>query len=75
MYRFIGFIAAAVIAVAAVPSAQQPSAGGPYKVVKSARVGGEGGWDYIYADADGRRSVYRSRRGGGAIGSRSRDGL
>src|SRR3981081_3917259 len=28
---------------------------GPYKVLKTARVGGEGGWDYIYADADGRR--------------------
>jgi len=28
---------------------------GPYKVLKSARVGGEGGWDYIYADVDGRR--------------------
>ena len=24
---------------------------GPYKVLKKARVGGEGGWDYIYADA------------------------
>ena len=30
--------------------AQQPSTDGPYKVVKSARVGGEGGTDYIYAD-------------------------
>lgn len=28
---------------------------GPYKVLKKARVGGEGGWDYIYADAAGRR--------------------
>lgn len=28
---------------------------GPYKVLKSARVGGEGGWDYIFADAAGRR--------------------
>ena len=27
----------------------------PYKVLKTARVGGEGGWDYIYADAAGRR--------------------
>ncbi len=27
----------------------------PYKVLQTARVGGEGGWDYIYADADGRR--------------------
>jgi DNA-binding beta-propeller fold protein YncE len=28
---------------------------GPYKVLKSARVGGEGGWDYIFVDAEGRR--------------------
>jgi DNA-binding beta-propeller fold protein YncE len=27
----------------------------PYRVLKTAKVGGEGGWDYIYADADGRR--------------------
>jgi len=47
MYRFIGLIAAAVITATALPSAQQPSGGGPYKIVKSARVGGEGGWDYI----------------------------
>jgi len=38
---------------------QQP---GPYKVLKTARVGGEGGWDYIYADAAGRR-LYIPRRG------------
>ena len=29
--------------------------GEPYKVLKSARVGGEGGWDYIFADTVGRR--------------------
>ena len=23
---------------------------GPYKVLHTAKVGGEGGWDYIYAD-------------------------
>lgn len=28
---------------------------GPYKVLKTARVGGEGGTDYIFADTDGRR--------------------
>lgn len=37
---------------AALGLAQQP---GPYKVLKTARVGGEGGWDYIFADSDGRR--------------------
>ncbi|HYM23264.1 MAG TPA: hypothetical protein VEU08_08650 [Vicinamibacterales bacterium] len=43
-------------------SAQQPSGSGPYKVLKTARVGGEGGWDYIYADSAGRR-LYIPRRG------------
>jgi DNA-binding beta-propeller fold protein YncE len=28
---------------------------GPYKVVKTAKVGGDGGFDYIYADNDGRK--------------------
>ena len=35
---------------------------GPYKVLKTARVGGEGSWDYIYADVAGRR-LYVPRRG------------
>jgi DNA-binding beta-propeller fold protein YncE len=35
---------------------------GPYKVLKMARVGGEGSWDYIYADVVGRR-LYIPRRG------------
>jgi DNA-binding beta-propeller fold protein YncE len=43
---------AAVLTLA--PLAQAQSAG-PYKVLKSAKVGGEGGWDYIYADSAGRR--------------------
>src|SRR6185503_923241 len=30
-------------------------ADGPYMVLKTARVGGEGGTDYIYADSAGRR--------------------
>jgi DNA-binding beta-propeller fold protein YncE len=45
----------------AIISAQQPSATGPYKVLKSAKVGGEGNWDYIYADVAGRR-LYIPRR-------------
>jgi hypothetical protein len=50
----VGFVTFATIAMA-----QQ---GGPYKVLKTARVGGEGGWDYIYADVAGRR-LYIPRRG------------
>jgi DNA-binding beta-propeller fold protein YncE len=51
------------MALAALISAPQPA--GPYKVLKSAKVGGEGGWDYIYADAAGRR-IYIPRRGSAA---------
>src|SRR5450432_2396374 len=35
---------------------------GPYNVLKTARVGGEGSWDYTYADVAGRR-LYIPRRG------------
>jgi DNA-binding beta-propeller fold protein YncE len=35
---------------------------GPYKVIRTAKVGGVGGFDYIYADADGRR-LYIPRSG------------
>src|SRR5215472_11655989 len=53
MYRLM-----AVVSLAATLGA----ATGPYQVVKRARVGGEGGWDYIYADAAGRR-LYIPRGG------------
>jgi hypothetical protein len=46
--------------------AQQPSTDGPYKVLKRARVGGEGGSDYIYADVAGRR-LYIPRSGSRAV--------
>ena len=35
---------------------------GPYKVLKTAKIGGAGGFDYVYADADGRR-LYIPRTG------------
>ena len=49
-------LALALVAAAVAPmgSAQTPATG-PYKVLKTAKVGGEGGWDYIYADTAGRR--------------------
>ena len=46
--------------------AQQPSTDGPYKVIRTARVGGEGGTDYIYADVAGRR-LYIPRGGSRAV--------
>jgi DNA-binding beta-propeller fold protein YncE len=50
------------LALAAVGSAQQPPAEGSYHVLKTAKVGGEGGFDYVYADPDGRR-LYIPRSG------------
>src|SRR6202163_4736544 len=41
--------------------AQSPSSG-PYKVLKTAKVGGAGGFDYVYADVAGRR-LYIARTG------------
>jgi len=54
--------AAFAVAVTALTLAALAQQAGPYKVLKSAKVGGEGGWDYIYADAAGRR-LYIPRRG------------
>ncbi len=50
---------AIVLAVAVVPSL---FAQGPYKVEKTAKVGGTGGFDYVYADDAGRR-LYIPRTG------------
>ncbi|MDP9171565.1 MAG: hypothetical protein M3N54_13180 [Acidobacteriota bacterium] len=46
---------------ASVGSAQQS---GPYKVLKTVKVGGEGGFDYVTADVVGRR-LYVARSGAG----------
>ena len=56
------FIATATVLVLAAHAlhAQQPATDGPYKVLQRAKVGGEGGTDYIYADVDGRR-IYITR--------------
>lgn len=35
---------------------------GPYKVIKTAKVGGDGGFDYVYADSD-HRNLYIPRSG------------
>ncbi len=41
------------------PQASDP---GPYRVLKTEKVGGDGGFDYVYADAVGRR-LYVARNG------------
>jgi hypothetical protein len=63
--RRIYFLLAAAAAILVVAGlAQQAPTAGPYKVLKTAKVGGDGGFDYVYADADGRR-LYIPRSGAG----------
>jgi DNA-binding beta-propeller fold protein YncE len=63
MGRVAAFLIALILA-AGMSWAEESSNEGPYKVLKTAKVGGEGNWDYIYADSVGRR-LYIPRRGTG----------
>src|SRR5450631_3205437 len=58
--RKYSLVLAVVIASITPIAWAQPT--GPYKVLKTAKVGGDGGFDYIYADAAGRR-LYIPRGG------------
>jgi hypothetical protein len=55
-------LAAGIVMSASMGLAQHGPAEGPYKVLKTAKVGGEGGFDYISADVEGRR-LYVPRNG------------
>src|SRR5438132_7176227 len=61
MYRFAAIATIAIVFAVTIGLAQHPPASGPYKVLKTVRAGGEGNWDYIYADVAGRR-LYIPRR-------------
>src|ERR1043165_9984208 len=61
MYRFAAIFILTMVAAATAVIAQDASSSGPYTVLKTARVGGEGNWDYMYADVTGRR-LYIPRR-------------
>jgi DNA-binding beta-propeller fold protein YncE len=65
MRRFCFLLALAIAVLVCIGLAQQSPTAGPYKVLKTARVGGDGGFDYVYADVAGRR-VYIPRSGAGA---------
>ena len=62
MRRFSPILAAGIALVAFIGLAQQAPTAGPYKVLKTAKVGGDGGFDYVYADDAGRR-LYIPRTG------------
>jgi DNA-binding beta-propeller fold protein YncE len=55
-------IGIAILMMASGGAAQQAATAGPYKVLKTAKVGGDGGFDYVYADDAGRK-LYIPRTG------------
>ena len=62
MRRVCQMFAAVIAIVVFTVFAQQAPTAGPYKVLKTAKVGGDGGFDYVYADDSGRR-LYIPRTG------------
>lgn len=61
MRRYSVVFVVALAMLASIAIAQAPATG-PYSVLKTAKVGGAGGFDYVYADSDGRR-LYIPRTG------------
>jgi DNA-binding beta-propeller fold protein YncE len=55
----------AAFGISASVSFAQPASSGPYRILRTAKVGGTGGFDYVFADAVGRR-LYIPRSGQGA---------
>jgi DNA-binding beta-propeller fold protein YncE len=61
--RRLYLLSACAIAMVPLLAHAQPAAGaGAYKILKTVKVGGEGGFDYVQADVDARR-LYIARRG------------
>src|SRR5205823_11192723 len=58
--RRVSLMVAAVVAMVPLSSLAQQA--GPYKVLQAVKVGGEGGFDYVYADDAGRK-LYVPRSG------------
>ena len=55
MRRTVLSVGIGVLAVAFAGMVGWAEQNGPYKVLRTAKVGGEGGWDYIFADTADRR--------------------
>lgn len=58
---FFVLLLATAISILASSGLTQETSTGPYKVLRTAKIGGEGGFDYVFADAIGRR-LYIPRR-------------
>src|SRR5271165_6402063 len=68
MRRFY-LMLAGITALTLIATAQPTATPGPYKVLRTAKVGGAGGFDYVYADSAGRRLyIPRGATQGGAPG-------
>ena len=66
-------VLAVLLPLAALAHAQARVQSGPYKVLQTVKVGGDGGFDYVTADSDG-RTLYVARSGpAGHIGVFSLD--
>lgn len=66
--RLSPLLLTAGIALSSALFSQTSRADEPYKVIKKEKVGGEGGFDYVYADSDGRKLyVPRSNRPNGRV--------
>jgi DNA-binding beta-propeller fold protein YncE len=61
MNRLCSAVVVGIAILASTGLARQVPAAGPYRVIKTAKVGGDGAFDYVYADVDGRR-LYIPRR-------------
>ena len=62
MKQSLVMIVGAVICLGCIGRAQKQQAAGPYKVLRTEKVGGEGGFDYVFADSAGRK-LYVPRSG------------
>ena len=61
-YVLLAVVVALTIMAAAALARQSQQSSGPYKVLKTVKVGGDGGFDYVNADPVGRR-LYVARSG------------
>ena len=75
MVMKIGYLIAAGLMAASMLGAARAQESGPYKVIKIQLTGGDGGWDYVTADPDGRHLFVARSGPNGHIGVYNLDTL